>query len=49
MQVMEKNELETLFVTCVEDTRKAVLKRRLKSEMDTKKRLSSLGRVNTEA
>jgi hypothetical protein len=32
----EKSELEQLFVSCVEDTRREVMKRRLKAEVMTR-------------
>ena len=38
---MEKNELEQLFVRCVEDMRKEIIKRRLKSEVQARKKLGS--------
>jgi len=34
--VIEKNEIESIFVECIEDTRKEILKRRLKNEMQTR-------------
>jgi hypothetical protein len=44
---VEKSEMETLFVDCVEDVRKEVMKRRLKNEIVQKKKglvsLSKLG------
>jgi hypothetical protein len=40
--VTEKNELETLFVDCIEDIRRDVMKRRIKSEVITKKRINNL-------
>lgn len=33
--IVEKNELEALFVDCIEDVRKDILKRRLKNEVQT--------------
>lgn len=45
--VSEKNEIEALFVDCIEDVRKEVMKRRLKNEIIQKKKgllsLSKLG------
>jgi len=40
-KVVEKNELETLFVDCVEDIRREVIRRRLKSEITGKKKLGN--------
>ena len=34
----EKNELETLLLTCIEDVRKDIMKRRLKNEIYNKKK-----------
>jgi hypothetical protein len=36
--IVEKNELEALFVDCIEDVRKDILKRRLKNEVQTHKK-----------
>ena len=36
---MEKTELEQLFVKCVEDVRKDIIKRRLKAEVSARKRV----------
>ena len=33
VQTLEKNDLEQLFVRCVEDMRKEIIKRRLKTEV----------------
>lgn len=33
---VERSELESLFITCVEETRKSIMKRRLKNELQTK-------------
>lgn len=35
----EKNELETLFVDCIEDVKTDIMKRRLKNELVTKKKI----------
>jgi len=32
-EVTEKNELESLFIECIEDVRRDIMKRRLKSEV----------------
>lgn len=40
-QTVEKNELEQLFVRCVEDMRKEIIKRRLKAEVQARKKLGS--------
>lgn len=37
---MEKSEYETLFIDCVENVRKEVMKRRLKNELLSRKKLS---------
>lgn len=34
----EKNELESLFVDCIEEVRKDIMKRRLKNEIYNKKK-----------
>ena len=36
--VTEKNELESLFVDCIEDVRKDIMKRRLRNEIYNKKK-----------
>ena len=36
---MEKNELEQLFVRCVEDMRKEIIRRRLKAEVTARKKM----------
>ena len=36
---MEKNDLEHLFVRCVEDMRKEIIKRRLKAEVTARKKM----------
>lgn len=38
MVVSEKNEFESLFVLCIEDTRRDIMKRRLKNEILTRKK-----------
>ena len=39
---MEKNDLEQLFVRCVEDMRKEIIKRRLKAEVSARKKIGGL-------
>ena len=39
VQTMEKNDLEQLFVRCVEDMRKEIIKRRLKAEVGARKKV----------
>ena len=36
---MEKNDLEQLFVRCVEDMRKEIIRRRLKAEVTARKKM----------
>ena len=38
---MEKNDLEQLFVRCVEDMRKEIIRRRLKAEVSARKKMGS--------
>ena len=42
VQTMEKNDLEQLFVRCVEDMRKEIIKRRLKAEVSARKKLGGI-------
>ena len=44
-QSIEKSDLENLFVDCVEEVRRSVIKRRLKTEIVGKKQF---GRVDTK-
>lgn len=37
-EVSQKNDLENLFVECIEEIRKGIMKRRLKSEIQNKKK-----------
>jgi hypothetical protein len=37
-EVSQKNELENLFVECIEEIRKDIMKRRLKNEIFNKKK-----------
>ena len=39
VQTMEKNDLEQLFVRCVEDMRKEIIRRRLKAEVSARKKM----------
>ena len=41
-QTLEKSDLEQLFVRCVEDMRKEIIKRRLKSEVHARKKIGGL-------
>lgn len=41
-QAIEKTEMEAIFVECIEDVRKEILKRRLKNEMITRKKEGKL-------
>jgi len=40
---MEKNDLEHLFVRCVEDMRKEIIRRRLKAEITARKKMGGAG------
>lgn len=44
-----KNELETIFVDCIEEVRKNIMKRRLKSELTMKKKFKNLDQDSEEA
>ena len=37
-EVTQKNDLENLFVECIEEVRKEIMKRRLKNEIVNKKK-----------
>ena len=39
VHTMEKNDLEHLFVRCVEDMRKEIIRRRLKAEVSARKKM----------
>ena len=39
VHTMEKNDLEQLFVRCVEDMRKEIIRRRLKAEVSARKKI----------
>lgn len=36
---MEKKELEQLFIDCVEDMRRNIIRRRLRAEIDSRKKV----------
>lgn len=44
-----KNELETIFVDCIEEVRKDIMKRRLKTEIQNKKRFKPIDKDTDEA
>lgn len=48
-QIVQKNEMETLFVDCVEDVRRDVIKRKLKSEILSKKKIGKMDANSEEA
>lgn len=45
----EKNELETIFVDCIEEVRKDIMKRKLKQEIMSKRKFKPLETENEEA
>eukprot|EP00356_Strombidium_inclinatum_P008162 CAMPEP_0170489432 /NCGR_PEP_ID=MMETSP0208-20121228/7784_1 /TAXON_ID=197538 /ORGANISM="Strombidium inclinatum, Strain S3" /LENGTH=172 /DNA_ID=CAMNT_0010764351 /DNA_START=565 /DNA_END=1083 /DNA_ORIENTATION=+ len=45
----QKNELENLFVECIEEIRKDIMKRRLKNEIQNKKKFQQIDRHSDEA
>ena len=45
----QKNELETIFVDCIEEVRKDIMKRRLKTEIQNKKRFKPIDKDSQEA
>ena len=47
--VIEKGDLENLFVDCVEDVRRNVIKRRLKAEIVGKKKIGKFDENSAEA
>jgi hypothetical protein len=47
--VIERGDLENLFVDCVEDVRRNVIKRRLKAEIIGKKRIGKFDENSMEA
>lgn len=48
-EVVRKGDLENLFVDCVEDVRRNVIKRRLKSEIVGKKKIGKFDEHSEEA
>jgi hypothetical protein len=48
-ETLEKSDLENLFVECVEDVRRNVIKRRLKSEIIGKKKMGKFDENSEEA
>lgn len=48
-EVIEKGDLENLFVDCVEDVRRNVIKRRLKAEIIGKKKIGRFDENSPEA
>lgn len=48
-EVIEKGDLETLFVDCVEDVRRNVIKRRLKAEIIGRKKIGKFDEESQEA
>ncbi len=47
--VIEKSELESLFVECIEEVRKDIMKRRLKNEIYNKKKFQQIDKNTEEA
>lgn len=45
----DKNQLESLFVECIEEVRRDIMKRRLKTEIQTKKKISQLEHNSEES
>lgn len=48
-EVLEKSDLENLFVDCVEDVRRNVIKRRLKAEIIGRKKIGRFDENSEEA
>ena len=45
----ERNELESLFIECIEEVRKEIMKRRLKNEIYNRKKFQKLEKSSEEA
>ena len=45
----ERNELESLFIECIEEVRKDIMKRRLKNEIYNRKKFQQLEKTSEEA
>ena len=45
----ERNELESLFIECIEEVRKEIMKRRLKNEIYNRKKFQQLDKTSEEA
>jgi len=45
----ERNELESLFIECIEEVRKDIMKRRLKNEIYNRKKFQKLDKSSEEA
>jgi predicted nucleotidyltransferase len=45
----ERNELESLFIECIEEVRKEIMKRRLKNEIYNRKKFQQLDKSSEEA
>ena len=48
-EISQKNELECLFVECIEEIRKGIMKRRLKNEIMNKKKYQQIEKNTEEA
>ena len=48
-ETSQKNELENLFVECIEEVRKDIMKRRLKNEIVNKKKFQQVDKSTEEA
>ena len=46
---VERTDLETLFVDCIEEVRKDIMKRRLKNEIYNRKKFQALDKSSEEA